>query len=266
MGERVTGMAGWELDELEVALRSEHPQALRDFYKHFRPLLLQHARLLGVERSVRDETVMTFIADMLLELPTRQLPSNLTGYVLTAFRYRVGALYRKELLDRSTSEADRGSDDGEHERPVELESCSAYSRRAASGDGADRTEDVSYVRAALRAFWRCVRDQLSSDDRALLALLRNENSGTDIASTLGIPPGTVRVRIHRLRVRVRTATAMTLQKLPPAEREHVEVLLRRSGLLEPGRAGASRSKRERAQSDSHARRDRRTTHIHGEER
>lgn len=227
------GIEGWELGRLEIALRRQEPAALRDFYSHFRPLLMHHARLLGVERSVREEIAMTFIGDLLIELPTRTaFPTNLSAYVLTAFRYRVGQLYRSETLQKSAM-AEQEADSVMGENPVEAESCSAFSRRAAAGEVVAEADAAPAEQPALREFWRCVRKRLSVEDRILLGLLRDETPSSEIADTFGIPAGTVRVRIHRLRNRIRAAAAATLDQLSLPDRQHVGAILRRSGLLLP---------------------------------
>jgi RNA polymerase sigma factor (sigma-70 family) len=66
-------------------------------------------------------------------------------------------------------------------------------------DPADAVGTVSAVRAALAG--------LPPDDRELLQLtVWEELTSAEVAAVLGIPPGTVRSRLHTLRRRLRTAT------------------------------------------------------------
>ena len=62
-------------------------------------------------------------------------------------------------------------------------------------------------------------EHLDEDDRQLLRLRYNEDlTQQAIASRLGLPDGTVKVRLHRLRLKLRSAMAEAEVQLPSARR------------------------------------------------
>jgi RNA polymerase sigma-70 factor (ECF subfamily) len=67
-------------------------------------------------------------------------------------------------------------------------------------------DDPELERVALRLDVRAALERLPEDDRSLLELrYRDDLTQQAVASRLGIPEGTVKIRLHRLRARLRAA-------------------------------------------------------------
>src|SRR5919204_7025166 len=69
--------------ELIVAMRRREGAAFAEFFLRFRPLLLDRARRLGIDRSEREERVQDFLTDVALALAELNsvLPRALRTYL-----------------------------------------------------------------------------------------------------------------------------------------------------------------------------------------
>ena len=201
---------------------------LREFFAYFHPLLLDQARILGVEPDIRDETVVTFLDDKIIELASMDLPpASLTGYVVRGFRNRIRNLAR-DRKTRTTMYSDAASEIGTALQLIVAECHSEYSANAARG----QPDEEPGNNRVLTQLGRFIQSELSAADVELLIETARHVPLREIADWHNISYAACRTRIHRLRNRTRQLTREYMLRLPHPERPTIERFLRRAGALE----------------------------------
>ena len=194
----------WPDDVLVAHLRAGDPRAAVELYERMAPTLLREARREGVDAGLRHEVVMDTIGSVALTLvrPTTQVPRSLTGYMVTALRWRTRRL-AKAARRREREECDLGD---------------AASVPEASGPSAG---------AAASQLAAMLEQHLRADEHDLLTWLGERVPQREIAGWLGLSHAAVRVRVLRLRDRLREVTRRYVAALPDAERATMERYLER---------------------------------------
>jgi hypothetical protein len=200
---------------------------LRDFFKFFHPLLLDQARIMGVDADQRDETVTTFLDDKIIELTAMEMPpSSLIGYVVRGFRNRVRNLVR----DRNTRMriyTEAAVDVGASTQLLVAECHSDYSTNAARGQSEGTIQNDMLNRLA-----HFIQGELSAEDAELLIESARRTPLREIAEWHEISYAACRTRLHRLRSRTHQLTRDFVRNLSVTERTTIEKFLRRAGALE----------------------------------
>jgi DNA-directed RNA polymerase specialized sigma24 family protein len=194
--------------------------ALKEFFLYFQPVLLEHARFMGIDPALRKEIVITFLDDKVVELASMDVPPrSLTGYVIRAFRNRI----RNEIRDRKTRE--RIYEEAASQLMV------AEERPEYRTEFSDHDEllDISLPIARLA---RIAQQELTAEDAQLLIESSQRIPLREIAAWHGMNYGACRVRLHRLRIRAAQLMRDYLRNLPSNEKQMMEKFLRRSGALE----------------------------------
>jgi hypothetical protein len=209
-------------------LRDGDETALREFFVYFHPLLLDQARLMSVEPDMRDEVVLTFLDDKVLELASMELPPPaLVGYVVRGFRNRVRNLIR-DMNTRVRMYDEAATEIGPSSQLLVAECHSEYGVRAA-GTALPEAEVLNPAIAKLAEF---ARQRLSAEDVQLLVEASRRVPLREVAEWHGMTYAACRVRIHRLRSKASVVAREYIRTLPASERSIIERFLRRSGALE----------------------------------
>lgn len=213
--------------ELVGAMRASHPGAWTEFHDRFQPLLELYARRVGMSSWLISDYVMTALDNAALTLGegTAAPPRNLGGYLCTALRNHERMVRRGELR-RERHQGDAATSIyGEH---VVRSVCSEHAIRASAGpllalvdDAGDRTV-AHQARIALATV---LREQLSEDDRRLIAWVEDAVPCREIASWLGISYEAAAKRITRLRQRLRVQAAACIAQLDAPLRRELSHLL-----------------------------------------
>jgi len=219
---------------LLIRIRCEEGDALRDFVRRFRPLLLDQARRLGVERSERETVVMSFMDDVLLKLAHMRAPRSLATFVVTSFRNAMVEAWRADAgrtrRDINACELISG------ERVVSA-TCSAFALRAALGPEGDAPQAAAPVAALMKEILRGCTDE----ERSVLVWSSHRVPLRAIAGWLGISYAAARQRSARLRTRLARESIQQLTNLHHADSVVITRLLRRAGVKmdEVGQTGGA---------------------------
>ncbi len=212
---------------LLVRIRQHEANALREFTRLVVPLLLDQARLLGVDRAERETVVMGFVDDILLKLahtPSHvPAPRSLLTFVGTSFRNHVADARRAESVRDRCDEAECELVGGER---VVTATCSAFALRAALGP----EEAGMQTAVPVAAFINMVMSGCTQEERSLLIWSSQRVPMREIAVWLGISYGAARQRIARLRAQLARESVRQLPNLDPANRVVMTRLLRRAGV------------------------------------
>ena len=236
--------AAWKAcDEATLVggMRSGVEHAFAEFFDRYKAMLVDTARRRGVAPEERRAYVTDFLGDAAMSLanPARAVPRSLAGYLTGGFRRwlaqrRRNAKRREGRQSGLVGEVESGAEG------VVAELCSAYTLQSAAGVG-DRGEstakDTSTGELRLRAA-RSLLQSLTTDERAVLELLAERMPQREIAAILGVSPGAVRVRIHRLRQRLVAAAIALTNTLPVDEgRALANLLMPRRAQTRGGKNG-----------------------------
>ena len=227
----------WTDQELLQRLRRDDAVALRQFYDRFSSALWKLARQAHVQPALREELITDCLSDAALHLmqPTVALPSNLTGYLVAAFKHRLAndRRARKRRLAAGTAAISYGSD----ERVVR-EVCSEASIRASAGPAAEAPP----LSPVLERLSRLIDADISDEERQVLRWLSESIPQRLIAEWLGITHNATRVRVLRLRDRLIEVALRYDGPWQPGEREELHAFFRRCGLSDRAlRAAQSRA-------------------------
>ena len=98
----------WTDQELIQRMRADDHFAYREYFARFQPLLVDRARLLGVQPALRDEMAMDTLGDAAMTLTryTRPVPQSLTGYLVRALHHRAARAARGESMGSDAEEDD----------------------------------------------------------------------------------------------------------------------------------------------------------------
>lgn len=110
--------AAWEQD-LVARMRRDEPEAYRDFFRCFRPLLIAEARRLRIQPALWQELADECLDDVAMRLRryTTPIPRSLAPYLVRALRIHRLALRRDERR-RAGGEGDGERSDADPAAPV----------------------------------------------------------------------------------------------------------------------------------------------------
>ena len=211
----------WTDQELIQRMRADDHFAYREYFARFQPLLVDRARLLGVQPALRDEMAMDTLGDAAMTLTryTRPVPQSLTGYLVRALHHRAARAARGESMGSDAEE-----DDGE---VIARASGSRASARASQPLG---TEPAPLL-PALERLASALDDGLSEEERMILSWVSHWVPQREIAEWLGVSHGAIRIRIFRLRERLRDAALQYNMRASAAEQLALQDFFRRTASL-----------------------------------
>lgn len=213
---------------LLVRIRRGEGDALTEFTHLVRPLLLDQARVLGIDRSERATIVTDFIVDFLLKIPHITAPRSLLSFVVRSFRNHISDIRSVESARDRRDEAACELVGDEH---VVTATCSAYALRAALGPdavGPDSADTQTATPAAVLI--NMLMCGCTQEDRSLLIWSSQRVPMREIAVWLGISYAAARQRITRLRAHLARESVRLLPNLDPEDRVVITRLLRRAGV------------------------------------
>jgi RNA polymerase sigma factor (sigma-70 family) len=187
------------------ALRRGDGGAIRAFIDRFHRLLLSYARRAMQIDPDAELLAEEVLADVIITLTTTDAvtPTHLAGYVLGAFRHRLlnarRARLRRERVERAAME----SVDAEPAAPA--------------------------LPPVVRRLSVALTDELTADERRLLAWVSEHVPQRVIGEWLGVSHAAVRKRVERLRVRLRDASCRFERQLDPHDADELRRFFRRAG-------------------------------------
>lgn len=209
---------------LLVGIRREERDALREFARRFRPLLLDQAYRLGVDRSERETVVAAFLDDILLKLARIQAPRSLATFVVTAFRNQTVDAQRADMTRARHDAAECELIGGEQ---VIRATCSEFALRAALGADEDPASTTVPTTTLVNALMHaCTQEECN-----LLVWSSHRVPMREIAQWLGISYVAAKQRLARLRTHLARESIQYLPNLDPADRAAITRLLRRADVV-----------------------------------
>lgn len=199
-------------------MRAGVPEAWAEFDARFRPLLERYAARVGIPRWDWSMCITEVLDDEALRLIERtgQMPSHLTAYLVRAVRNRFLE------LKRSTRRRDRRyAVDG-----VVGSVMSEHARRAA--DPTRIAEDARSLSTPATRFAEALGARLTEEEQQMLAWVAEGVPHRLVAEWLGITREAAKKRIARLCRRLRAAAGDATARLPLADRQEIDRLMRRA--------------------------------------
>lgn len=210
--------------ELLRGIRLNDERALRRFVSRFRPILLDQARRLGVDRNERNATITEFLDDILIKLEQISPPGALPAFVVTSFRNSLANAERDAAVRERHICEELETDSNE---AVVYAGCSEFMIRSA--ESCDRDDPgESAVNASLL---QQLLDGCSEDDVYLLTWSAHRIPLRDCADWLGVGYDNAKQRLSRLRSRITRRSLTLLPELSAAERDVMLRLLRRASIV-----------------------------------
>jgi DNA-directed RNA polymerase specialized sigma24 family protein len=213
----------WEQD-LVAGMRRDEPEAYREFFQCFRPLLIAEARRLRVQPALCREMADECLDDVAMRLRryTTPIPRSLTPYLIRALRIHRPALRRDERR-RADGERDGETSDNDPEAPL-VSALSQDALRASTGpDG-----ECAPASTALERLASMVEEGLSREEELLLSWVSRWVPQSDIADWLGISHGAARNRVMRLRARLKEVALHHAATFTGRERAELNEFFRRT--------------------------------------
>jgi DNA-directed RNA polymerase specialized sigma24 family protein len=225
--QHVENAESWTDHELLQRMRRDDAVAIREFYRRFTPVLWKEARRAHVQPALRDDLAIDCLSDSAIHLmqATVAVPSNLTGYLVAAFRHRLANDRRatKRRLDAGAAAVSYGFD----ERVVR-EVCSEASLRASAGPAAEAPP----LSPVLERLSRVIDAGITDQERQILRWISAGIPQRLIGEWLGITHNAARVRVLRLRDRLIEVALRYEGPWLPGERDELYAFFRRCGLSE----------------------------------
>ena len=225
--QHVESAESWTDQELLQRMRRDDAVAIREFYRRFMPVLWKEARRAHVQPALRDDLAFDCLGDSAIHLmqATVAVPSNLTGYLVAAFRHRLANDRRatKRRLAAGTAAVSYATD----ERVVR-EVCSEASLRASAGPAAEAPP----LSPVLERLSRVIDAGITDQERQILRWVSAAIPQRLIGEWLGITHNAARVRVLRLRDRLIEVALRYDGPWRPGEREELYAFFRRCGLSE----------------------------------
>ena len=224
----------WSDAGLVAAMRQNETGALREFFARFAPLITALACRRPLSSADATERVTDFLDDAALRLcrATTPVPRALAGYLAASFQRRdrnsVRDLRCRERL-RDQYAVDVG---GRFERVIASASSEDAVRRS-HGPG----WEGSALSPAIERLALALEQELSDEERQLLAWLGARVPQREIAAWIGTTHGATRVRISRLRARLRDAALRHAYRLDGPDRAEITRFFRRVDVEIPMMAG-----------------------------
>jgi len=219
------GIPDWDRAKLTTGFQACDPHALIAFYSHFRPILVERARLFGILDGEETDAVETFLGDMLLKLCSApELPRSLHAYVFVSFKryaFRVGKAKRLEtdtlleFADAFTASARAVAEQSPH-----------YDVTASAIDSGGAEKSGNNL--ALSRFASALLRGLSPEDKLILGARAEEMPLREVASLLGMNYNAANTRLCRLRSRLKMSASGVAARMDAKDRPIVERFLRRA--------------------------------------
>ena len=213
----------WEQD-LVAGMRRDEPEAYKEFFHCFRPLLIAEARRLRVQPALCQEMADECLDDVAMRLRryTTPIPSSLAPYLVRALRIHRLALRREERR-RASGERDGETSDNDPDGPL-VSALSQDALRASAGPD----EEPGPTSTALERLASMVEEGLSREEELLLSWVGRWVPQSDIAEWLGISHGAARNRVMRLRARLKEVALQHAATFTGREREELSEFFRRT--------------------------------------
>jgi len=213
----------WEQD-LVAGMRRDEPDAFKEFFGCYRPLLMAEARRLRVQPALCQEMVDECLDDVAMRLRryTTPIPRSLAPYLVRALRLHRFALRRGERR-RFDSERDGETSDDDPTAPL-VSSLSQAALRASAGPDGERTP----ASTALERLASMIEEGLSEEEESILSWVSRWVPQSDIADWLGITHGAARNRVMRLRARLKDVALQHAATFTGRERIELADFFRRT--------------------------------------
>ena len=222
--------AAWEQD-LVARMRRDEPEAYREFFRYFRPLLIAEARRLRIQPALWQELADECLDDVAMRLRryTTPIPRSLAPYLVRALRIHRLALRRDERR-----RADGDGDRSETDPAAPLTSAlSQDALRASAGPDHEPTP----ASTALERLASMVEEGLSREEEVLLSWVSRYVPQSDVAQWLGISHGAARNRVMRLRARLKEVALQHVATFTGRERDELREFFRRTVAATRDRTG-----------------------------
>jgi DNA-directed RNA polymerase specialized sigma24 family protein len=213
----------WEQD-LVAGMRRDEPEAYKEFFQCFRPLLIAEARRLRVQPALCQELADECLDDVAMRLRryTTPIPRSLAPYLVRALRIHRLALRRDERR-RASGEQGGDTSDNDPDAPF-VSALSQDTLRASAGPDGERTP----ASTALERLASMVEEGLSREEELLLSWVSRWVPQSDIAQWLGISHGAARNRVMRLRARLKEVALQHAATFTGRERAELGEFFRRT--------------------------------------
>jgi len=213
----------WEHD-LVAGMRRDEPEAYKEFFRCFRPLLIAEARRLRVQPALCQEMADECLDDVAMRLRryTTPVPRSLAPYLVRALRIHRLALRREERR-RADGEGDGETSDNDPAAPL-VSVLSQDTLRASAGPDGGRTPTST----ALERLASMVEEGLTREEELLLSWVSRWVPQSDIAQWLGISHGAARNRVMRLRARLKEVALQHAATFTGRERAELAEFFRRT--------------------------------------
>jgi DNA-directed RNA polymerase specialized sigma24 family protein len=187
----------WE-QELVAGMRRDEPEAFMEFFRTFRPLLVEEARRLRVQPALRHEMVDECLDDVAMRLRryTTPIPRSLAPYLVRALRLH--RLARRRGDARWAAGRDAATP---HDEPSAA--LRGTASEAALRDSAGPAHERTPASTALERLASMVEEGLTAEEELILSWVSRWIPQSDIAEWLGISHGAARNRVMRLRARLK---------------------------------------------------------------
>ncbi len=224
----------WSDAALVAAMRRGETGALREFFARFAPLITALARRRPLSSADVTERVTDFLDDAVLRLShaTTPVPRALAGYLAASFRRRDGNSVRDLRCRERLRDAYAVDVGGRSERVIASASSEDAVRRSHGPGWEGSAPSPAVERLAL-----ALEQELSDEERQLLAWLGARVPQREIAVWIGTTHGATRVRISRLRARLRDAALHHAYRLDGPDRAEITRFFRRVDVEIPMMAG-----------------------------
>jgi RNA polymerase sigma factor (sigma-70 family) len=209
--------------ELVRAMRRNEPEAFREFFRRFRPLLLAEARRLRIQPALCHEMVDECLGDVAMRLrrSTARTPRALEPYLIRALRLHRFALRRRERRRSKGERRDVRQDDALAAVIGTVLEATARASRAPDVDTGPTT-------SALERLASMVEEGLSAEEEQILSWVGRWVPQSDIAEWLGISHGAMRTRVMRLRARLKEVAMNHAATFTGKERAELSEFFRRT--------------------------------------
>ena len=213
----------WEQD-LVAGMRRDEPEAYREFFRYFRPLLIAEARRLRIQPALWQELADECLDDVAMRLRryTTPIPRSLAPYLVRALRIHRLALRRDE---RRRADGEGDGDRSETDPAAPLTSALSQDTLRASA-GPDR--EPTPASTALERLASMVEEGLSREEELLLSWVSRYVPQSDVAQWLGISHGAARNRVMRLRARLKEVALQHVATFTGRERDELREFFRRT--------------------------------------
>lgn len=230
MGDTVTALGDRALVATMRRGGGEERDALAEFYRRFRPVLMAAARRMAIQSADGEALVEDTLTDAAVRFigTTTAVPASVAGYLVRGLRNR--ALNEARARGRFTLRIERGWD-GEagngNGASVGVGGTSEYARRASAG--IDRGDGERTAQPAVARLAAVLEAEMTAEDRLLATWVAHGVTQRRMAEWLAVSDAAIGKRIARLRARLHAVAALHLVHLDMSDRRVLSTILGRAG-------------------------------------